>query len=197
MPFPFDAVLVLGKGLRRDPKRAHAELRARTAAASAALRAGATRVLSLEAQLRGQARAGSDIVAENLRFLGVHADSMVLREHSRSTRDEAVMSQKLARELGIRRLLAVTSSYHVPRTRQIFEAVHGPDKVSVHGTTALLALANPAERAWIVAGEPTARTQTEEARVEQLLLTAEASLAPLPRPLRWKLESLAGSLWRG
>ncbi len=197
MAFPFDAVLVLGKGLRRDRERGLRELRARSAAASAAVRAGAGRALSLEAKLEGQDREGSAIVAENLATLGVPAEKTVLRQRSRSTRDEAVLARDLARELGIQRLLVVTSAYHVPRSRQLFEEVLGPRAVSVHGTAALLALANDAERRWILAGEPTIATMAAEARIERLLLTAEAALAPLPRPLRWKIESFAGTLWRG
>ena len=67
----FDAVLILGKELRRDAERARAELRARSAAAAVALRRGVAEVWTLEARLRGQAEAGSDIVRGYLGALGV------------------------------------------------------------------------------------------------------------------------------
>ncbi len=197
MPFPFQAVLVLGKAVGQDAERCHAELRARAAAASAAYRAGARTVLNLEAKLRRQEQAGSDIVAEYLDALGVSASDIVLRQTSRSTRDEAVQAAALVEQLGLAPLLVITSAYHVPRARRIFEDVLGPQQVSVHGTMAPYALANPTERAWILAGEPTIGTMRRERRVERGLLAAEASLRMLPAGLRWRLESWAGTLWRG
>ncbi len=197
MPFPFDAVQVLGKAIGRDPARAVRELWARSAAASAACRAGADRVLSLEARLRGQDQPGSDIVAEQLAALGVPQGAMLLRQSSRSTRDEAVQAAAIASKLGLQRLLVISSAYHVPRARRIFEDVLGPRSVSVHGCMALYALANPRERRLILAGEPNARTMASEGRLERALVGAEASLSMLPGPARWRLESWAGRLWRG
>ena len=43
-----DAVMVLGKELRRDPERARRELLARSVAAVVALRDGARRVITVE-----------------------------------------------------------------------------------------------------------------------------------------------------
>jgi len=197
VPVPFDAVLVLGKAVGREPPRCHRELKARAAAASAAHRAGAGTVISLEARLRGQERAGSAIVAEHLAALGVPAARVVLRQSSRSTRDEAIQGAALAEELGLRQLLVVTSAYHVPRARQIFDEVAGRDRATVHGTMGLLRFANPTERGWILDGEPCASTIRSEGRVEAGLLAAEAALGWLPSRLRWALESRAGTLWRG
>jgi uncharacterized SAM-binding protein YcdF (DUF218 family) len=197
MPFPFRAVHVLGKAIGRDPARAHRELRARTAAASAALRAGATTAVNLEARLRGQERAGSAIVADYLDQLGVPAERVLLRETSRSTRDEAVQVAELMERFDLAPLLVVSSAYHVPRARKVFTQVLGHERVSVHGTMALHALANPTERAWILTGEPNARTMASEGRIERALLSAEAAVGLLPPHLRWSLESWAGTLWRG
>ena len=197
MPFPFDAVQVLGKAIGRDPARAHRELWARAAAAAAAHRTGARRVLTLEAKLRGQQRPGSAIVAEHLASFGVPAQDIIARETSRSTRDEAVQAADLADELGLSRLLVVTSAYHVPRARRIFSDVLGEGRVSVHGTMTFCALAAPDERARILRGEPDASTMVSEGRIEQALLAAECAISLLPHDLRWRLESRAGSLWRG
>lgn len=197
MGFPFDAVLVLGKAIGRDPERAHRELWARAAAAAAAQRAGATTVLTLEARLRGQPTAGSAIVAEHLASLGVPKEHVVIRETSRSTRDEAVQAEVITSERGLHRLLVVSSSYHVPRARRIFTEVLGIRQVSVHGTMSLYALANRAERKLILEGEPTSRTMASEGRIERALMGAEAAVGLLPAPARWSLESWAGTLWRG
>ena len=92
----FSAVQVLGKELRRAPNRALVELRARTAAASVAVRLGAQYVVSLEAPLRGQVLAGSQIVQSNLHELGIGDEKMVLDCQTRSTREEAVPESSAA-----------------------------------------------------------------------------------------------------
>jgi len=197
MHLPFEAVLVLGKAEGRDAERCRRELRARAAAASAAQRAGATMVLSLEARLRGQPRAGSAIVADHLTTLQVPSERVVLRETSRSTRDEAVHAATVIDELGLGPLLVVTSAYHVPRAKHIFREVMGDRRATVHGSMGLYALGNATEREWILQGEPDADTLRHEGRVERLLLAAEASIGMLPRQVRWRMESWAGTLWRG
>ena len=192
----FDAVMVLGKELRRDPERARRELRARAAAASAVWRAGAGFVATLEARLRGQAASGSALVAADLRRLGVPDEAMVVQEWTRSTREEAVAAMTLFRERGVRRGLVVTARYHVPRVRRLFADV-GCTGVAVHSPMGLWWLANAAERAWMEEGEPDARVMTEECRVEAVLSLAARALTPLPRPVRAKVEIAAGGLWRG
>ncbi|MFH1466591.1 MAG: YdcF family protein [Pseudomonadota bacterium] len=196
MSFPFDAVLILGKALRRDPERARRELAARAAASSAALRAGARRVLSLEALMRGQDEPGSAIVAALLAGLGVPAGRLIAAARSRSTREEALVALDLADAHGLRHLVAVTTGYHVPRARRVLEEVLGPERVSVHATTAFLALASPRERAMILAGEPGPGALHREARTERLLSAAEALVSPLPHALRWRLETATATGWR-
>jgi uncharacterized SAM-binding protein YcdF (DUF218 family) len=196
MNFPFDAVLILGKSLRGDPERARRELAARAAAASAALRAGAGWVLSLEACMRGQEEAGSTIVATLLADLGIPSDRLIAAARSRSTREEALVALELADAHGLRHLLAVTTGYHVPRARRVLEEVLGPERVSVHATTAFLALADGRERTLILAGEPGRAALRRELRTERRFTAAEVLVAPLPRALRWRLEIAAASGWR-
>jgi hypothetical protein len=195
VPAPFDAVLILGKELRRDPERARRELRARAAAAAAAWRAGAGFVATLEARLRGQDRSGSTIVAEYLDELGVPASAIVREEVTRSTREEAVAGAALFRERGVRRGLVVTARYHVPRARRLFADVGA--RGVVHAPEALWRWTNPAERAWIAAGEPDPAVMADECRVEALLSTLARVLAPLPVPVRSRVEITAGALFRG
>jgi hypothetical protein len=196
MSFPFDAVLILGKALRGDPARARRELAARAAAASAALRAGAGRVLSLEACMRGQEEAGSAIVAALLADLGVPTSSLITAARSRSTREEAMVALELADAHDLGRLVAVTTGYHVPRARRVLEEVLGPGRVSVHASTAFLSRASERERALILGGEPGLAALRHETRAECLLGAVEALVAPLPRALRWRLETAAASAWR-
>lgn len=192
---PFDAVLILGKELRRDPERARRELRARAAAASAAWRAGARFVATLEAKLRGQEESGSTIVVMYLRELGVPDEAIVRADVTRSTREEAVQGEALFRERGVRRGLVVTARYHVPRATRLFTDVGAP--AVVHAPTALWRFANDAERAWIAAGEPDEAVMADECRVEAVLSTLARALAPLPVTARSRLEIAAGAAFRG
>jgi len=193
----FDGVQVLGKELRRDPSRALTELRARTAAASVALRSGAEAVVSLEAPLRGQPMAGSQIVRMDLETLGVPPEKMILDTQTRSTREEAMLGAQIAQQHGWRRLLVITSAYHVPRARRCFEDALGSGLVAVHTPEALLQYANTQEREWIIEGSPEGADMLRECLIEAVFSTAERGLRPFPRRLRWQIEVMAGGLLRG
>lgn len=195
MAFPFDGVLILGKELRREPERARRELKARAAAAAAALRAGAGWVAALEAKLQGQESSGAALVGELLVELGVPADRILLRPATRSTREEAVLGAALFAERGAHRGLVLTARYHVPRARRLF--VEACAAVEVHAPAALWRHANDQEREWIVAGEPDEAALAAEAPVERLFSACEAALHPLPAGLRGMIEIRAGSWWRG
>lgn len=192
----FDAVFILGKELRRDRDRALRELRARAAAAAIAWRRGAGLVISLEAPLQGQEQAGSAIVAEMLRELGLPDEALHLERVTRSTREEAVESLRVVRARAPGRLLALTSAYHVPRARRYFREVHG-DGALVAPPELLLEHARPIERDWILAGVPGPAAMADELPVEATLSTLARLLRPLPAPVAWPLEVWAGGLWRG
>lgn len=191
----FDVVLVMGKELRTDPARAMRELRARAAAASAAWRAGASTIYTLEARLRGQDQSGSTILRALLAELGVPDRAIHQEDLTRSTREEIVRGAALFAEHGARRPLVLTARYHVARTR--WHLVDLGVRATVQSPTGLWRLANPTERSWIAAGEPDDRVMAQEARVEALLSGAARALAPLPRELRSEIEVRAGALWRG
>lgn len=192
---PFDAVVILGKQLKGDPDRALRELRARSAAASAAHRAGVPLVATLEARLKGQEASGSSLVQAMLAELGVPPPAILAVDRSRSTREEALVAAELLGERGIRRALVVTARYHTTRARGLFEetGLH----VAVHAPDALWRVANPVERAWIEAGEPTEATLAAEARTEALWTALGSVIAPLPARWRQALEVRAGAALRG
>ena len=192
---PFDAVVILGKQLKGDPDRAVRELRARSAAASAAWRSGVPVVATLEARLKGQDASGSSLVSGMLAELGVPVTAIVSADRSRSTREEALVAAELLGARGIRRVLVLTARYHTVRARRLFEetGMH----VAVHAPDALWRIANPAERAWIDAGEPDARTLARERRTEGLWESLSALIAPLPVAWRQALEVRAGAALRG
>lgn len=192
----YDAVLILGKELRRDPSRARRELKARAAAAAIAHRNGARVILTLEAPLAGQGEAGSAIVARHLSHLGVPADAVVAEAVTRSTREEALRAHAIVQARGLGRLLVITTRYHVPRARVIFHDHFGEGGVTVHAPTGFLRDATAEERAWIAAGVPDDAAEEQEARLERWLLRAARSIGWLPRPVRWGLEVRAGALLR-
>ncbi len=183
-----DGVMVLGKELRTDPERAMRELRARSAAASVALREGARFVATYEAELRGQERSGSAIVHELLRELGVQGDRILVKNWTRCTREEAQAADQLIGERGASRLACITSTYHVPRARRYMA---GNPRVVVTSPETFLQRATALEAAWIEGGIPTAETLEHEGRVEQALLWLHRTFGQVPG-----LEIAAAGMWR-
>jgi hypothetical protein len=192
-----DAVQVLGKELRRDAERARRELAARSAGAALLFRRHGCAVLTLEAPLRGQADAGSAIVARLLRAHGVPDAAIEVAEESRSTREEIMA---LATRVRVRRwghVLVLTSAYHVARSQRICDDVLGSGLARVLAPEALLAGAAPALAATIRAGVPVGAALARERAVERRLAVLAALLRPLPRRLRFGLEVAAGAAARG
>ena len=192
----FDAVMVLGKELRRYPVRARRELRARAAGAAIALREGAKWVFSLEDCLRGQQLSGSRVVADMLREMGVPEHQMVLDERTRSTREEALEAARLCRERGLRRLLVLTAAYHVERARWYFDEAFPEGGAFVTTPETLIGKATPLERQAIREGIPDAAAWELERSSERLFAGLAYALSPLPHSLRWGLEVRIGALYR-
>lgn len=191
---PFDGVLILGKHIGRDTGRRTFELRARAAAASAAWRAGARQVATLEALLTQQPRSGSTIVVEWLRELGMPEDAIYARDWTCSTREEVVRGVAWFRENDFRRGLVITASYHVERVRRLFRQA-GFEAI-IQTPEGLWRFANARERDWIVAGTPSDATLRTEGLAEAVLSTAELLVRPLPPVLRDDLEIRAGRALR-
>lgn len=191
-----DGVLILGKELRRYPERARRELRARSAAAAIAVRNGARFVATLEARLKGQQESGSSIVRAHLLELGVPADRIVLANQTRSTREECVAARALVQTHGLSRLAVITHAYHLERVRRYLrDAMPAPTWVA-GVPESWIRDATPTERAWIEAATCTPQTFAQEQRAERLFGALATLLAPLPRPLRERVEIGAGGVYR-
>jgi uncharacterized SAM-binding protein YcdF (DUF218 family) len=189
-----DALLVLGKELRRDPERARRELAARSAAAAVAWRCWRVPILALEGVLRGQEEPGCDIVGRELVALGVPTDQVIARPWTCSTREEVQRSLELLDQMKGRRMLAITAAYHVQRTRRYFRQAQRT--VRVASPEAFLRGANERERELILAGTPDEGALEMELRTERNLGRMEALAAFLPDSVAWHLEVRSGRWFR-
>ena len=191
-----DAVLVMGKELRLDRERGLRELRARAAAASVLARRNQAYLMALEAPLRGQSRSGSAIVAEYWEALGHQKSRLLVRSETYSTRQEAMLAQQVAAQHGIQRLGVFTASYHLARTRRLFEEHFAPGRVCVLSPEACLRGATEEERDWILEGTVDEATMELERRRERRWERLETLVRPLPDSFRWRLECRAGRVLR-
>lgn len=137
---PYDAVIVLGGATEVRTSRVSgqvelnaagerlvraAELLRRGDARMALLSAGRIRPVPGDPSEAAQAR-------EVLVALGIAPERLVLEEASRNTRENAVETARLVRARGWRRVLLLTSAYHVPRALGCFRAVGlAPDVLPV------------------------------------------------------------------
>jgi uncharacterized SAM-binding protein YcdF (DUF218 family) len=65
----------------------------------------------------------ADVLAQQLLDWGIPRDSVVVEPHARNTHENAVESQRIAREHGWTRLLVVTSAFHMSRALGCFRAI--------------------------------------------------------------------------
>lgn len=64
----------------------------------------------------------AEAMRQFMRDLGVPAPALVLENRSRNTSQNAGYSSEILAGQGINRILLVTSAYHMPRARRLFEA---------------------------------------------------------------------------
>ena len=64
----------------------------------------------------------AEAMGQFMRDLGVPGQAMVLENRSRNTTQNAEYSAEILAEQGISRILLVTSAYHMPRAKGLFEA---------------------------------------------------------------------------
>lgn len=129
-----DAIVVLGGGggygwMANEEVDADDLRGSRTAAGARAWLAGLAPVVILSGGGVGQ-NTEARRMARAIQHLGVPEAALVLETRSRSTRENASYSAALARQLGIQKILLVTSSLHMPRAVFEFRA-SGLDVVPV------------------------------------------------------------------
>lgn len=114
-----DAVVVLGAGTDPGGRLSDPSLR-RAVHAIALFRQGrAPRLVIMGGDLMGVSEA--EARARLARDMGVAAASLLLDTGARTTRDEAARLRARLQPLGVRRILLVTGSLHMPRARRTFE----------------------------------------------------------------------------
>lgn len=115
-----DAIVVLGGGTLR-PERLQSS---RLAAAARAWLAGRAPIVILSGGggRNGSGRGPSEAnrMASAIVSLGVPSSALVLEDRSRDTEQNASFTAELARQRGIRKVLLVTSSLHMPRASLLF-----------------------------------------------------------------------------
>lgn len=120
-----DAIVVLGGGhygswMRRDRVDPDELRHSRLAAGARAWLAGRAPLIILSGGSNGGARSEAETMAMAIAKTGIPASALLLEERSDSTRDNAEMIAALAREHGMRTMLLVTSSVHMPRAALLF-----------------------------------------------------------------------------
>jgi uncharacterized SAM-binding protein YcdF (DUF218 family) len=117
---PADAIVVLGAGIHPDGALTNGSLR-RTLRGVILQREGFGRLLVLLGPARDGGPAEAGVRAELARELGIPAGAILTEEEARTTRQEASRVNGLLQPRGVRRILLVTDSQHMPRARRLFE----------------------------------------------------------------------------
>lgn len=65
----------------------------------------------------------ASMLAGTLRDWGIAEDRVIIEDKAKNTRDNAVLSAKIIQDRDFRRVLVVTSAFHVPRSIECFRAV--------------------------------------------------------------------------
>lgn len=114
-----DAIVVLGGGhydwINRPGIRVDDLENSRAAAGARAWLSGRAPIVILSG---GGSEAHT--MAAAIAKLGVPASALILEDRSRNTRDNAMFTAALAKPRGVRRVLLVTSSLHMPRASLLF-----------------------------------------------------------------------------
>lgn len=63
------------------------------------------------------------LLAAHLREWGIADDRIILEERARNTRENAVFTAEIVRARGFKRVLVITSAFHMPRAADCFRAV--------------------------------------------------------------------------
>ncbi len=68
-------------------------------------------------------RSEAEAMADILQLIGIPAEKMVLETKSRNTQQNAIYTQKMLQQQGIRKILLVTSASHMRRAEAIFTGI--------------------------------------------------------------------------
>lgn len=115
-----DAIVVLGAGASPDGVLTDSSL-ARLVSGIVLFRRGLAPRLVLLGPGSREGLSEAEVRATLARDLGVPADALVVEPRGRTTRHEAALVAERMREVGGRRILLVTGTHHMERSRRLFE----------------------------------------------------------------------------
>jgi uncharacterized SAM-binding protein YcdF (DUF218 family) len=121
-----DAIVLLGGAIRGDvPLGGLGDLNQqadRLVYAVALYKAGRAPRLLVTGGAEEGARSEAEIMRELLEVMGVPSNAILLEDRSRNTYQNAVFTARMLKTLGIRRILLVTSAFHMRRSEALFRA---------------------------------------------------------------------------
>ena len=121
-----DAIVVLGGATRGDTHMGTLpdlnQQADRLVYAAALYKAGKAPVIVLSGGSHGDARPEAQLMRETLAVMGVPGRDMLLEGASRDTHDNALYTAVVLNGKGVRKILLVTSAFHMRRAAALFEA---------------------------------------------------------------------------
>ncbi len=115
-----DVIIVLGAGLHRDGRPGRALTRRSQQAASLWQEDRAPLVLCTGGQAEYYPRTEASVCREILLAQGLPESAILLEERSRSTEENAIYSRQILDEIGLKRVVLVSDSYHMLRAGWLF-----------------------------------------------------------------------------
>lgn len=117
---PAGAIVVLGGRIRPDGTLGESSLR-RALEGILLYRRGRAPILVLSGESPATGPSEAQVRADLARDLGVPPEAIVPIQGARTTREEATRVGEALQRRGVRRILLVTDSQHLPRARLVFE----------------------------------------------------------------------------
>jgi uncharacterized SAM-binding protein YcdF (DUF218 family) len=121
-----DAIVVLGGATRGDTHMGTLpdlnQQADRLVYAAALYKAGKAPLIVLSGGSQGDARPEAQLMRETLVVMGVPTRDMLLEGASRDTHDNALYTAVVLNGKGVRKILLVTSAFHMRRAAALFEA---------------------------------------------------------------------------